>query len=330
MRGWKVLMVLLLAASASSLGCGFGFADDTSGGSSGLPTSGAGPFERPGSDPETPIEEPWLLSTRILDLTQPAIIGRDGGGFVFFFAREPADLPAGDTEIWRGASLDPRQLPDDVPVSVLRADQAWEEGHVAAPAVVEQGDRLVLFYEGGLATPQLGRAESTDGGRTWQKAAAPVLADARAPGAAFDGTRWILAFTRATAPGIWLARSADGTNFTPDATPMVEASGIDRSFEKLEVADPALGWVVESSGRGHWALWYGGLEELPDVGDAPRYAVGYAASFDGMTWNRLAGGRPVLAAPAGAPTVLVEGPHATLLYQANDGLRPAIGIALHP
>lgn len=320
-----VLVPLALAA-----GCGFGFADDTSGGNSGLPTSGAGPFERPESDPETPAEEPWLLSMRILDLTQPAIIGRDGGGFVFFFGREPADLPAGDTQIWRGAAPDAHQLPDESPAAVLLADQPWEEGHVGAPAIVELGDRLVMFYEGGLATPQLGRAESTDGGHTWQKSAAPILGDARGPGAAFDGSGWIIAFTRATAPGIWLARSADGTSFVPDDAPVLEASGIEGSFERIEVADPALGWVVESSGRGHWALWYGGLEEVPDDGDAPRYAVGYAASFDGMAWSRLAGGRPVLAAPAGAPSVLVEGTEATLLYQANDGLRPALGIALHP
>jgi hypothetical protein len=322
----RALMIPLVLAA----GCGFGFADDTSGGNTGLPTSGAGPFERPPSDPDTPAEEPWLLSMRILDLTQPAIIGRDGGGFVFFFGREPADLPAGDTQIWRGAVPDPHQLPDEVPAPVVVADQPWEEGHVGAPAIVELADRLVMFYEGGLATPQVGRAESTDGGRTWQKAAAPILADARAPGAAFDGTRWLLAFSRPGLSGIWLARSGDGASFVADETPVLEATGVDRSFEQVEVADPALAWVVESSDRGHWALWYGGLEELPDEGDAPRYAVGYAASFDGMAWNRLAGGRPVLAAPAGAPSVLVEGPTATLLYQANDGLRPALGIALHP
>lgn len=310
--------------------CGFGLADDTSGGAEGLPTTGAGPFARLVADETTPAEEPWLAAERVFDLTQPALIARPGGGFTYFLTREPADLPAGDTQIWRGALRDPRQLPDETPAPALVADQPWEEGHVAAPAIVALPDRLVMFYEGGLATPQLGRAESTDDGRTWQKAAAPVLAGGRAPGAAFDGTRWLLAYTRPDAPGLWLARSTDGLAFTADLEPALVPTGIPRSFEQVEIASPCLAWLVESSGRGHWALWYAGLEEQPAVGDAPRYAVGYAASFDGMDWSRLAGGRPVLAAPAGAPAVLVDDIRATLLFDAADGLRQAVGVARHP
>lgn len=317
-------------AAAAAPACGIGFADDASGGDHDLPTVGAGPFDRLEVDEGTPADEPWLVSDRTLDVTQPELVARPGGGFVFFVTREPADLPAGDTTIWRGAVTDPRLLPDEPPALVLAADQAWEEGHVAGPAVVALDDRLVMFYEGGLAAPQIGRAESTDGGRTWQKAPAPILAGARAPGAAFDGTRWLLAYVRPAEPGIWLARSADGVTFAADPIPALMPSGVVRAFDQIEVGAPALGWQVESTGRGHWALWFAGLEEQPDPGDAPRYAVGYAASFDGMDWQRLAGGRPVLAAPAGDPEVLVEGASATLLFAGPNGRRLAVGVAEHP
>lgn len=320
----RALCLLLLS------GCGLGLADDTSGGGEGLPSTGAGPYQRLEPDETTPADEPWLATDRLLDFTQPAILARAGGGFVFFLTREPPDEPAGDTVILRGALRDPRELPDEPAAVVLTADLAWEEGHVAAPALVERAGQLVMIYEGGVASPQLGRATSTDGGRTWQKDAAPILADARDPAVAFDGTTWLLAFTRPGIAGLWLARSTDGLAFTPEAEPFLLPSGAEDSFERVDVAGPSLAWLVESSGRGHFALWYGGLEELPDEGDAPRHAVGYAASFDGLAWDRPAGGRPVLAAPAGAPAVLVDGTTATLLFQAQNGLRPAVGIARHP
>jgi hypothetical protein len=311
-------------------GCGIGFADDASGGEEDLPTVGAGPFRKLPFDENSPVDEPWLATDRILDFTEPALVAGAGGGLVFYFTRESPDPPVGDSVIWRGALRDPRQLPDEPAVPVLTADQPWEEGHVAAPAIVELADRQVMFYEGGLTTPQLGRAESTDGGLTWQKAAASVLANARSPGVATDGALWIAAFTRPGDPGIWLARSDDGVAWTADDAPIFGPNGIMDSFERTELGAPTLAWLVESTGRGHWALWYGGLEKPPDLGDAPRYAVGYAASFDGMAWARPGGGRPVLAAPAGAPAVIVDGASATMLFDAVNGRRLAVGIATHP
>jgi hypothetical protein len=310
-------------------GCGIGFADDASGGRDDLPTTGAGPYHKLAFDENTPADEPWLATDRILDFTEPAIAARAGGGFVFFVTRESPDPPVGDSQIWRGSIADPTQLPDEPIAPVLTADQAWEEGHVAAPSIVDLGgDHYLMFYEGGLATPALGRAESTDAGRTWTKATAAFLTDAALPSVATDGAVWLAAFVRSGS--IWLARSDDGETWVADTAPTLEPTGIADSFEKTAVASPHLAWLVESTGRGHWALWYGGLEDPPDPGDAPRYAIGYAASFDGMAWGRLAGGRPVLAAPAGAPAVLVDGPRATLLFDAVNGRRLAVGVASHP
>jgi hypothetical protein len=319
----------LIALAAT--GCGIGFADDASGGKDDLPTVGAGPFRKLELDENTPADEPWLATDRTLDFTEPALVARAGGGFTYFVTRESPDPPVGDSEIWRGAIADATQLPDEPPAPVLVADQPWEAGHVAAPSIVELGgDDLLMFYEGGSTTVQLGRAESSDGGRTWQKHPAPVLAGASLPSVATDGALWLAAFVRPGEPGIWLARSEDGTSFTADSAPILLPSGVVDSFEAQGISSPHLAWLEESTGRGHWALWYGGLEDLPDPGDAPRYAVGYAASFDGMRWDRLGGGRPVLSAPAGAPAVIVAGPRATLLFDAPNGRRLAVGVALHP
>ncbi|MBZ0236472.1 MAG: hypothetical protein K8M05_29360 [Deltaproteobacteria bacterium] len=324
-------LVLLLPLGVAASACGIGFADDASGGKDHLPTAAAGPYKRLAVDPDTPADEPWLATDRALDFTEPALVARPGGGFTFFVTRESPELPVGDSEIWRGGFADPTQLPDDLPAPVVTADQAWEEGHVAAPSIVDLGgDHLLMYYEGGAATRALGRAESIDGGRTWQKAAAPVLADAALPSVATDGALWLAAFTRPTAPGIWLARSDDGIAWVADGAPILLPTGVPDSFEEAAVSSPHLAWLVESTGRGHWALWYGGLEELPDPGDAARYAIGYAASFDGMEWDRLGGGRPVLAVPAGAPAVVVDGPRGTLLFDAPNGRRLAVGVAQHP
>ena len=324
MRPASALLVLLA-------GCGLGFADDTSGGADDLPTTGAGPFRRLPTDLDAPLDEPWLASDRSLDQTEPELIARAGGGFHYFVTREPPDLPRGDTVILRGGVRSLRALPDEELVPVLTADQPWEEGHVAAPAIVDLGDRLVVYYEGGLTQPGIGRAESTDRGRTWQKDPGPVLAGATSPGAAFDGTTWLLAVTRPDALGIWLARSAEGRAFTLDPAPVVTARGdLDGAFDRLAVTQPCLRWLEESSGRGHFTLWFAGLEESPGEGDPPRYAVGYAASFEGDRWSRPAGKGPVLIAPAGAPAVLVEGTRATLLFDAANGSRPSVGVATHP
>lgn len=322
-----IAIALLLAAS----GCGIGFADDASGGKGNLPTVGAGPFKKLPFDENTPADEPWLATERTLDFTEPALVARAGGGFIYFLTRESPDPPIGDGQIWRGGITDPTQLPDDPPAPVLTADQSWEEGHVAAPSIVDLGgDHLLVYYESGTTTVSLGRAESTDAGRTWTKSAAPVLVDAALPSVATDGALWLAAFVRPTRAGIWLARSDNGIDWVADTAPILVPTGVPDSFEETAVSSPHLAWLEESTGRGHWALWYGGLEDLPDPGDAPRYAIGYAASFDGMEWDRLGGGRPVLSAPAGAPAVIVDGPRATLLFDAANGRRLAVGVALHP
>jgi hypothetical protein len=209
--------------------------------------------------------------------------------------------------------------------TVLTADRPWEEGHVGAPAVFAIGDTLVMFYAGGTG---IGRADSVDGGLTWTKWPAPVLTDATSPGAAYDGTTWLLAYVDGNGE-IRLARSTDGHEFTRDPAPIVTPRAADPSaFDHLAVAAPSLAWLVEGTGRGHWAMWYAGVKKAPPVGDPPLYAVGYAASWDGVTWSRLAGNRPVAAAPAGEPAAVVDGNHGVMVFTAVNGRRRAVGLAI--
>lgn len=310
-------------------GCGYGFAEGESGGADDLPTAGAGPFRRLPETPSSPAEEPWLATQLSLELSEAELVPRAGGGFHFWLTREPAALPSGDTEIWSGALRDPHQRPDQPAAVALAATLAWEAGRVAAPAIVVLPDRWVMFYEAG-DPPAIGRAESRDGGSTWTKSPAPVLSGAASPAAAFDGETWIVGFVRVGQPGIWTARSTDGEQLVTDPEPILLPRYGTDEFDAVEVRSPSIRWLIESSGRGHWALWYAGLEIEPDEGDAPRYAIGYAASFDGLTWERLMGGRPVFAAPAGAPAVIVDGPEATLLFETDNRLRASIGVGVHP
>jgi hypothetical protein len=326
-----IAALLLLPAVA---GCGLGLADDTSGGKDALPAAGAGPFARPAFDLDTPLEEPWLAIDPSLDLDEPAVIARAGGGIRYWLSHEDAGAPVGDTEIWTGALADLRAAPEPL-APALAADAPWEEGRVAAPAVVvDPADRahLIMFYEGGLAAPAIGRAESRDGGASWQKHATPVLTGARSPGAAWDGATWLLAVERTGEDGLWLARADDGLAFALDDAPvLVPRTTVDGAFDAVAVREPALAWIEQSTGRGLWMMWYAGTDEAaPDDGSPWRFAIGYAASFDGASWQQGAGVRPILGDPAGAPTVVLgDGGPDYLLYAATQSRRRAVGIATH-
>ena len=314
-------------------GCGLGLADDTSGGRVDLPSTGAGPFKRLASDATTPADEPWLLIDPILEVTEPALATRDGGGLLTWVTRESAELPVGDTEIWFAELPALRDVASFAPA--VTADRPWEDGHVGGPAIVALPDRLVMFYAGG---DDIGRAESTDGGRTWIKRAEPVLTEATSPGAAFDGSEWLIAFTlpgdpiASAAAGIGLARSTDGVTFTRDPAPILlpRTAAAPKVFDRTAIVAPSLAWIVEGTGRGHWALWYAGLARFPAVGDAPSFAIGYAGSFDGVAWQRINGDRPLVFAPAGAPAVVVDDNHAVMAYEAPNGRRFGVGLAATP
>ena len=78
----------------------------------------------------------------------------------------------------------------------------------------------------------------------------------------------------------------------PAAAPILTARADDPdAFDHALVGAPSLAWLVEGTGRGHFALWYAGAPEVPRGEDRPEWAIGYAASWDGATWSRLDGNR---------------------------------------
>src|SRR5687767_14322893 len=64
------------------------------GGSEHLPTSGAGPYGKPESNPETPAQEPFAIIETSADLSDPSALAARGGGFDVWFTRR---LPGAST-----------------------------------------------------------------------------------------------------------------------------------------------------------------------------------------------------------------------------------------
>jgi hypothetical protein len=327
----------VIAAGLAAGGCGFGIVDNTSGGGDNLPTLGAGPYGRLDGDFSTPAEEPFLLAEPDEAFAHPACRARGDGGLRLWF-EWILDGAAPDTAAIGLAELPGlHDLPDVAPHEVFAATEAWEEGRVSAPAVIEDGGGLVMFYEGGVAAPAIGRADSDDDGETWTRRADPVLSDATDPSAVVVDGVWHLFFTRPGAPGIWRARSDDGVSFGEPELLIAARPGVDEAFDAVAVGAPFALVQTSEEGRRQWGLWFTG-EAAGDPGDPDagpgeaETAIGYAGSFDGEVWERFGGGSPdpVLTAPAGAPCVVLDGPRGTLLYHEEQRLHLGVAAAVHP
>jgi hypothetical protein len=318
-----VLFTILIA------GCGLDPFGEGPGGATDLPTIAAGPYQRFASDDGTPADEPFVVSDGNADLADPAVL-EGGAGLRIWMTRAEAGAPIAIAYVEvAGVHAEPT----DLPRIVLAADQPWEQGRVAAPSVVDLGGRhLTMFYEGGDADRAIGRADSTDDGATWAKAAAPVLTHATAPSAAFASDRFELYVTRTDAAGIWRATGADGVAFALDAAAIIEPRpGLAKAFDAATVGDPDVVVHRESTGRLHWGLYFVGTDLTPDdAGTMAHPAIGYAASFDGVTWERFGGAAAQLGAPATGPAVLIQPAHGLMLYvETKRGFR-AIAAAHSP
>lgn len=327
MRGLGAIGVVL-AGSVAAGGCGLGWIEGEDDRTAGLPTAGAGPYARIPGDDLTPVLEPVYLSDRGADLSDPSILARDGGGFRIWFTASEDPMLA-EIQLVEGASV--REEPDVAPMRVLGADAAWEANRVASPSVLVDPatGELVLYYEAGPTTaPAIGRARSADG-VTWQKDAGPVLADAAAPSAVIvDGATWLFV-VRPGVAGIWRAvDTGAGGSFALDAAPVVmPRPGLEDAFDRLEVSAPfALAVPTLADGVTRVHLWFAGATDLPQ----PQTAIGYAASFDGVTWLRFGGAKPMLVSEATGPTVLLEASRGTMLFAQEYRGRLALTAAEHP
>lgn len=310
-------------------GCGLGLFEDTPGGGNDLPTSGAGPYGKPEFDFDTPADEPFVVSDPAGNLRDPDALPRADGGVRLWFSRS-ADQADDTSAIWRAELADVLELPD-VPLSpALLPTEPWEGGWVAAPSVLDLGgDRLVMYYEGGLDDRAIGRAESTDGGASWQKYAGnPVLTGAEDPSAVRVDGHIVLYVSSTGLAGIRRAVSDDGLAFTLDPEPVLVArSGDPAAFDRAGVGQA---WVTverTAAGQRHFAMFYAGSDGDEDI------ALGYAGSFDGVSWQRFNGNEPILTAGSPtehSPTAVLEAARGFLFYDQRDAGRQRIGVALHP
>ncbi len=321
---------ITLVAAAGAAGCGLGWTGESSGGGANLPTLGAGPYGRLPADFDTPAAEPAVIASRFDDYADPACLAREGGGIRLWFGLSTDDDPPGVSAIGRAEVPSLHDLPDVAPLVAMVASEPWEEDRVAAPAVIARGRDLVMFYEGGIATPAIGMAISSDGGETWTREPDPVLTGAADPTVTFADDRFHLFVTRPGEDGVWRATSEDGLGFAFDPAPAITPRpDLAAAFDALGVGDPFVLIQTSDAGRQHWGLWFTGTAETPDAGDAPT-AIGFAGSFDGIAWERFGGAEPVLTAPAAGPCVLLDAGTGTLLFDEVDRLHLRISAAVHP
>ncbi len=310
------LLLLLLPA------CGLGWIGSEDDRTAGLPTAGAGPYKRLEPDDLTPASEPRFLNDTRADVEDPSMLS-GGAGLRVWFTRRTDDPVVSEVHYLEAPSA--HQLPTVGPMAVLDATETWEEGVVSSPSVTEDSTgALVMFYEGGVAMPSIGRAVSIDG-VSWTRDGDPLLVGATSPSAVFVGGETWLFVTRPNEIGIWRAvDSGSGFDFDP-APVLLPRPDETEAFDQLAVFDPfALAVPTLEPGVTRVHLWFAGSSE-----DPPATSIGYAATFDGLDWLRFGGLKPMLSADAAGPTVILEAAGGLMLFEgsAAGGTRATLDAA---
>jgi hypothetical protein len=314
-----------LALLAILPACGFGFADDSSGGHDNLPASGAGPYKRLPSDLDSPADEPFVIDARDENYSDPDCAVRDGGGWRCWFTYSTDD----DTRSTIG-SVDVPDLHQELPVPPARVFSGG--GDVSKPALAPgPNGTLLLFHQVGDDTdPSIAFATSFDGGTTFTDAA-PAGINGGAPTVVLvDGT-YHMYFVADGA--IWHATATDASSFTVDAAPAIEPRpALDGAFDAVAVGDPFVYVTTDDAGRHHFGLFFTGVAApsptAPDAGaGGADTSIGYAGSFDGIHWQRFNGADPVLAAPASGPCVVPDGASTVLFFAEEQRLHLGVAAA---
>jgi hypothetical protein len=326
----RALAILALVAA-----CGVGPFDDEPGGRDNLPTRAAGPYDKTEIDFDTPADEPYVVADIAANVRDPSPLGRAGGGIRLWYTREDPD--EGSAEIWYAELPDVHSVPDVPARFALAADAGWEEGFVGEPSVVDLGGgQLVLYYRGGIESPAIGRADSSDEGQSWQKHAGnPILEAAASPAAALLADRTVLYFVDPDEPGIRAATATDGVGFTREPAPVIAVRpGLAEAFDTLAVADPFALVTATLDGEEpvHVGLFFTGTRPGGDPGTLID-AIGYAGSYDGLSFDRFFGADPVLepGLPSdGGAGVISVAAGGVLFFHELKQTRYRIGAALHP
>src|SRR5690606_15744145 len=137
--------------------------------------------------------------------------------------------------------------------------------------------------------------------------------------------------------GIRVATSDDGVAFQQRGEPVVTPRpGLPEAFDPDALTDPfaLVTPTRDDSGvdRVHVGLFFAGQRPGEDPGEVLT-SIGYAGSYDGLTFERFFGAAPVLDGrpPAeGGPAVMREGAGAILFFDEPRQARDRIGAAVHP
>lgn len=326
----RLLLATLLCAA-----CGVGPFDDEPGGRDNLPTRAAGPYAKTEIDFDTPADEPYVLADVTAHLRDPAPLARDGGGVRLWFTRESPDDGSG--EIWYAELPGVHAVPDVPPRPALAASEPWEEDFVGEPTVIDLGGgHLVLYYRGGTSAPAIGRADSLDDGASWQKSAGnPLLTGARSPAAALLADATALYFVDPEAAGIQAALAGDGLAFARLPEPVIAPRpGLEDAFDALAVGDPfaLVTATLDDTEPVHVGLFFTGTRPGGEPGSLVD-AVGYAGSYDGVSFARFFGADAVLEAgppSEGSPGVIRVAAGGVLFFHELRQNRFAVAAALHP
>jgi hypothetical protein len=321
-------LLLFLCAGLAASGCG------TLGGEGGgerhRPVSGAGPFGPLQPDPSYAIDAPVVLLDPTADLDDPMVLADGELLGLWVTARRK-----GTTTIEHADALaleegfGPLQL-------TLQADQAWEGGAVAQPAVIWSAPWLLFYAAGG----GIGVASAVDGHRFTKTPGTTLVPRGAEEGGALSSPAAVRLGDRvrvyyvaagkvfaaetdfgplaAGQPADWTRLDGDPT--TPARDPMLSppvwAGRIERVTARA-AATPA--------GRLRHDL-YITARVLPDgpVG------CGYAASYTGDRF--LSADAPILPLKPGgrAPTETPYRDEALLLYVNRTGVRDAILAGVSP
>jgi len=295
-----------------------------------LPTSGAGPYEKPESDRDTSAEEPFVVFERGFSFNDPSALGyKDGrSGARLWFARATSSSSS-----LGYAELDSyEELPTFGPTEVMVADQSWEEGFIGAPSVFEKEDgSLIMYYQGGVAEVGIGRATSSDG-TTWVKDSAnPLIMGFAQPTVAVipGGNGEMIIFAEKVGEeGIFRGDSNDGISWVMESSPsLLPRKDLTSSFDQVSVGKPFLLLRVTEAGRAHYGLFYQGENSTSE------FSIGYVGSFDGLTWEHFMDLDPILAPGLSdefSPSVILNMGQGILFFNQLSQGQMRIAVAFHP
>jgi predicted GH43/DUF377 family glycosyl hydrolase len=217
---------------------------------------------------------------------------------------------------------------------VLSPDPAgWEGAYIAANGSALFLDGMFLYWYQAGDPPRIGLARSRDG-RSWEKAASPVLetgprgswdergvADPYVFHAGGAYYMYYLGQDRARRQRLGLARSEDGVTWWKLRSNPVLELGSAGSFDEVGLGEPAV-WAL----RGRYWMLYTGRDA------AEHRRLGLASSADGVRWQRaseapiIAGSQPWDAKVVCDPAVEVTQNAVRVWFGGGDIAHPAENI----